>query len=114
MSIIGCCSLAWVRMICLVLAAGLSPVTADEAAWVIPYEAATDYVGESCVAYGTVVAARTVGARCFLNFHEDYRRHLTVVIPSGRFRSRRRRCTKAGRSRYVVESANTRAGRRWW
>jgi endonuclease/exonuclease/phosphatase family metal-dependent hydrolase len=67
-------------MICLVLAAGLSPVTADEAAWVIPYEAATDYVGESCVAYGTVVAARTVGARCFLNFHEDYRRHLTVVI----------------------------------
>lgn len=85
MNVIGCCLLAWTRMLGVALAAGPSPVTAEEVAWVIPYEAATDYIGESCLVYGTIVGARTVGSRCFLNFHEDYRRYLTVVIHRDHF-----------------------------
>ncbi len=85
MGVIGCCSLAWAQMVFLALATGPSPVSAEEVAWVIPYEAATDYIGESCLVYGTIVEARVVGSRCFLNFHEDYRRYLTVVIPRDHF-----------------------------
>lgn len=85
MGVIGCCPLAWAQMVFLALATGPSPVSAEEVAWVIPYEAATDYIGESCLVYGTIVEARTVGSRCFLNFHKDYRRHLTVVIHRDHF-----------------------------
>jgi len=43
------------------------------------------YYGQECVVYGTVVAARDIGSRCFLNFHENFREHFTVVVPSERY-----------------------------
>jgi len=34
---------------------------------------------------GPIVAARTLANRCFLNFHEDYRQHVSVMIPREAF-----------------------------
>jgi len=46
----------------------------------ISWEDATSHFGERCIVYGTVVTARDIGSRCFLNFHQDFRNNFTVVI----------------------------------
>jgi endonuclease/exonuclease/phosphatase family metal-dependent hydrolase len=48
----------------------------------ISWEKAADHYGQECVVYGTVVAARDIGSRCFLNFHPNFREHFTVVVNS--------------------------------
>lgn len=46
----------------------------------IMWSEASDHVGEDCFVYGRVVAASSVGQWCFLNFHEDFRRHFSTLI----------------------------------
>ncbi len=46
----------------------------------ISWSDAPQYYGQRCVVYGTVVLTKDIGSRTFLNFHEDYRKHFTVVI----------------------------------
>jgi micrococcal nuclease len=51
----------------------------------IPFSQASRFEGRVVAAHGVIVAARTVNTKtagriCFLNFHEDYKRHLSVVI----------------------------------
>ena len=46
----------------------------------ISWEAAREHVGKRCAVVGKVVMARNIGSRCFLNFHENFREHFTVVI----------------------------------
>lgn len=44
----------------------------------VSWEKAADYYGQRCVVYGTVVAAKNIGSRCFLNFHENFRENFTA------------------------------------
>ena len=46
----------------------------------VPWREAEAKVGERVTAEGEIVAAHNSGKSCFLNFHEDFRRHLSVVI----------------------------------
>jgi len=46
----------------------------------ISWEKAAEHYGQECVVYGTVVNARDIGSRCFLNFAENFRDSFTVVI----------------------------------
>lgn len=46
----------------------------------VPWGEAEAKVGERVTAEGEIVAAHNSGKACFLNFHEDFRRHLSVVI----------------------------------
>ncbi len=46
----------------------------------IIWSQASDHVGEDCFVYGKVVLSATTGQWCFLNFHEDYRNHFSVLI----------------------------------
>jgi len=48
----------------------------------ISWDKTAEHYGQECVVYGTVIAARNIGARCFLNFHENFRENFTVVINS--------------------------------
>ncbi len=47
---------------------------------VISWQNAADYYGEYVAVEGTVVATYNSGKACFLNFHQDYRRHFSAVI----------------------------------
>ena len=46
----------------------------------VSWQDAPRHVGETCVVYGTVVATKNIGSRCFLNFDADYRNSFTVVV----------------------------------
>jgi endonuclease/exonuclease/phosphatase family metal-dependent hydrolase len=46
----------------------------------IPWTDTPQYPGRSVVVYGKVVAAKDTGRRTYLNFHEDYKNHLTIVV----------------------------------
>jgi micrococcal nuclease len=46
----------------------------------VSWKEAEAKVGERVAAEGEIVAAYNSGKACFLNFHEDFRRHLSVVI----------------------------------
>jgi endonuclease/exonuclease/phosphatase family metal-dependent hydrolase len=81
MQVIG--SLCWLLLV--PAAADVSPLTAREAAPVVPYDQAHNYIGQDCLVYGTVVQTRNIGSRCFLNFHPDYARYFTVVINQANF-----------------------------
>lgn len=65
-------------------ALALTPIAAaspfDESLPKISWEAARDHYGETCIVYGTIVAAKDIGSRCFLNFHENFRENFTVVV----------------------------------
>ncbi len=54
----------------------------DESIQKISWDVAHKYYGQECIVYGTVVAAKDIGSRCFLNFHKDFRTNFTVVIES--------------------------------
>ncbi len=47
---------------------------------VISWQKAANYYGEYVAVEGMVVATYNSGKACFLNFHQDYRRHFTAVI----------------------------------
>jgi endonuclease/exonuclease/phosphatase family metal-dependent hydrolase len=81
MQVIG--SLCWLLLV--PAAEDLSPLTAREAALVVPFDQAQNYIGQDCLVYGTVVQTRNIGSRCFLNFHPDYRQFFTVVISQADF-----------------------------
>jgi endonuclease/exonuclease/phosphatase family metal-dependent hydrolase len=51
----------------------------------IPWDKADQYAGQMAVVYGRIVAAGTTDWNCYLNFHEDYRNHLSVSIPASAF-----------------------------
>ncbi len=75
----------------LVLAGALIPraeaeiLDPTEAAVVVAWDEAPDYVSYPAVVYGRVVIAKKTDRRCYLNFHTDYRDHFTVVINSDAF-----------------------------
>lgn len=57
----------------------------------IPFDRASSLVGRAVAASGTIVESKTVETRfgtriCFLNFHADYRNHLSVVIREDDFK----------------------------
>ena len=54
----------------------------DESTQKISWADAHKYYGQECIVYGTVVAAKDIGSRCFLNFHKDHRNHFTIMIAS--------------------------------
>ncbi|HEY3244774.1 MAG TPA: endonuclease/exonuclease/phosphatase family protein, partial [Phycisphaerae bacterium] len=58
----------------------LRPALADPAPVEITWQEAPQHIGQRCTVTGRVVAARTVRNRCFLNFHQDFRKHVSVVI----------------------------------
>ncbi|MCK4532732.1 hypothetical protein KAU39_03010 [bacterium] len=47
---------------------------------VISWQKAANHYGEYVAVEGTVVATYNSGKACFLNFHQDYKRHFTAVI----------------------------------
>lgn len=56
----------------------------------VPYDQASRFQGQVISAHGTFVAAKTVdsgpdGRICFLNFHKDYKRFLSVVVREADF-----------------------------
>lgn len=51
----------------------------------IVWSQASDHIGEECFVYGKVVLAATTAQWCFLNFHEDYRNHFSVLIARRNF-----------------------------
>lgn len=56
----------------------------------IPYDQADRFEGRVVAAHGVIVAAKTVdggsgGRLCFLNFHTDYKKYLSVVIHEADF-----------------------------
>ena len=56
---------------------------------VISWQKAANHYGEYVAVEGTVVATYNSGKACFLNFHQDYRRHFTAVIFASSFCSQR-------------------------
>ncbi|HNO78485.1 MAG TPA: endonuclease/exonuclease/phosphatase family protein [Phycisphaerae bacterium] len=48
----------------------------------ISWSDTVDHYGTRCVVYGTVVASKDIGSRCFLNFDKDFRTTFTAVVPS--------------------------------
>jgi micrococcal nuclease len=52
----------------------------SESSHVISWQDAAKHYGEYVTIEGTIVATHNSGKACFLNFHPDYRRHLTAVI----------------------------------
>jgi micrococcal nuclease len=53
-----------------------SPAVARSVRWT----EAPDHVGRVVTVVGTIVSARCPRSTCFLNFHEDYARHVSAVI----------------------------------
>ncbi|HBU69557.1 MAG TPA: hypothetical protein DEE98_04140 [Elusimicrobia bacterium] len=51
----------------------------------ISWNAAGSYVGKYVTVRGKIAASHNTGKVCMLNFHPDYRKHLTLVIFSGSF-----------------------------
>jgi len=56
----------------------------------IPYDQAGRFENRVVAAHGVIVAARTIGTRdggriCFLNFHKDYKRFLSIVVREADF-----------------------------
>ena len=47
---------------------------------VISWQDAAKHYGEYVTVEGTIVATHNSGKACFLNFHPDYKRYLTLVI----------------------------------
>jgi micrococcal nuclease len=47
---------------------------------IISWEDASEHYGETVIVEGTIVATYNSGNACFLNFHEDYKTHFSVVI----------------------------------
>jgi|YNPBryunderm2012_1023409.scaffolds.fasta_scaffold00119_13 DNA/RNA endonuclease YhcR with UshA esterase domain len=47
---------------------------------VISWEKAGDYVGQTVTVEGVIVRAHNSGRACFLNFHPDYQKYLSLVI----------------------------------
>ena len=82
-----CIVLGWMGCVaaCASLANAESPLKSDYNAPVIPFEKAAEYIGQDCTVFGIVVEAKSIGSRCFLNFHPDYRNHFTVVINRANF-----------------------------
>lgn len=52
---------------------------------IISWKHAGKYYGRIKTVEGTVVATYSTGKVCFLNFHQDYKRHFTAVIFAGDF-----------------------------
>jgi DNA/RNA endonuclease YhcR with UshA esterase domain len=59
---------------------GLSPVKTVSQGRVISWETATEYVGQTVTVEGIIVRTYNSGRACFLNFHPDYQKHLSLVI----------------------------------
>ena len=76
MQIIGCLF----TVVVLAGGAGQSPLTAEESAPTISYEQAGDYIDQTCFVHGKIVLTSNIGSRCFLNFHQDFRNHFTILI----------------------------------
>jgi DNA/RNA endonuclease YhcR with UshA esterase domain len=51
---------------------------------VVAWENARDYIGRRITVEGTVVRAKRSGKAVFLNFHDNWKRYLTVVLFTGR------------------------------
>ncbi|MCX8160366.1 MAG: OB-fold nucleic acid binding domain-containing protein [Candidatus Saccharicenans sp.] len=62
----------------LVLATCFSPLYARQE--VISWQEAGNYVGREVVVEGVIVRTFNSGRACFLNFHPDYQRYLSLVI----------------------------------
>lgn len=52
---------------------------------VIVWRDADRYTGRRCTVEGRIVATRNTGKACFLNFHENWKKYLSVVIFANRF-----------------------------
>ena len=46
----------------------------------IKWQDAADHVGQYVFTDGAIVSTHNTGKVCFLNFHKDYKNHLTLVI----------------------------------
>jgi len=60
-------------------AAGPSPATGDA---VVPWEEAHRHAGEEILVEGTIVRAHRAEKVLYLNFHPNWKRYLTLVIPA--------------------------------
>lgn len=67
----------------IILVAG--PLTAQAQEKVISWEEAGNYLGREVVVEGTIVRTFNSGRACFLNFHPDYQRYLSLVILAADF-----------------------------
>lgn len=47
---------------------------------VVSFDKAAKHVGETVIVEGTIVQAKKLDNICFLNFHKDFRNHLTAVV----------------------------------
>jgi len=52
---------------------------------VISWKDAGNYIGQTKTVEGKIVATYNSGKACFLNFHQDYKSHFTVVIFQSNF-----------------------------
>ena len=59
---------------------GESPFTVRELYPLIGWADAIKHIGQNRTVQGEIVGGKDIGSRTFLNFHEDYREHFTVVI----------------------------------
>jgi len=69
----------------IILTGGHSSFYAQEK--VISWEEAGNYVGREVVVEGVIVRSYNSGRACFLNFHPDYQRYLSLVIFAADFAS---------------------------
>lgn len=68
-----------------------SPAAQEKKSWSkekvkIAWQDAADYVGAYVSTKGTIVSAYNNGKVCYLNFHKDYKNHLTLVIFASSFK----------------------------
>lgn len=62
------------------IAAALSLNTALAATTVIPHTDAAKHYGQKVTIEGTVVATSCDGKKCYVNFHQDFRKAVSAII----------------------------------
>lgn len=69
----------------LIIVLAVGPPVAYGQDKVISWEEAGNYLGQEVVVEGTIVRTFNSGRACFLNFHPDYQRYLSLVILAADF-----------------------------
>ncbi|MBC7349235.1 MAG: OB-fold nucleic acid binding domain-containing protein [Candidatus Aminicenantes bacterium] len=72
-------------LILIIILSGLGPEPVFSRLQTVSWEEAEKYVGQEVLVEGTIVRTFNSGRACFLNFHPDYDRYLSLVILAADF-----------------------------
>lgn len=65
---------------CLSAGQNLTAQTTDDGVPIVDWSDAAQHYGQEVIVHGKVVLTRNIGFYTFLNFHQDFRNHFTVLI----------------------------------